>query len=370
MLKGLTQTAPLTPAAPAASSQDGPIQVADLEVVQELFQHNHWTDGLPIVVPTQERVRAMMSAINRQPHEVVAFLAPQGGPATVEKLAVNAVMAGCRPDYFPLILTAVEALADPDFDLRGHTTCGSSATPLFIVNGPVRKALYLSSSYGAFASLNPANATISRALRLIRLNIGGQVPGLTSMSTFGFPGGGIGLSVAEDEENNPWEPLHIQRGFRREDSTVTVASVLTFQNVCHQHTEDPDSLLSLIAFGAANMAYRSLDQGPINVGYVLVVLSPGHAQRLADAGYALNDVQIALRDRARLSLDEFPREVIPKLQEGGRVDGKWAYSVASPEQVVIFVAGGYRGSAIGSEPAIVMHGNHQDWKIVTKKIPV
>ncbi|MBI2936366.1 MAG: hypothetical protein HYY31_06145 [Chloroflexi bacterium] len=342
--------------------------IEDLDRVQALFAQKQWTDGLPIVVPTEARVQAMLGAVQRPPSDVVGLLAPQWGAATMERLAVNAVMAGCRPEYFPVVVAGVEAIADPAFDLLAHATCGSSTTPLFVVNGPVRKALDMSSGYGVFGAIAPANATISRALRLIRLNIGGQIPGLTSMSTFGYPGGGTGLCIAEDEEQNPWDPIHVQRGFRREDSTVTVAGILTFQNVCHQHTKQPDSLLTIIASAIANMAYRVFDQDPLDVGNVLVMLSPGYARWFAAAGYSLRDIQIALRDRARLPLGEFPQEVVPNLQKGKRINGNWVYSVAHTEQLVIFVAGGFKGSNIGSEPAIVMHTNHQDWKIVTKKI--
>ena len=339
--------------------------VGDPEAVQELFLQKQWTDGLPIVVPTEERIQAMMATAKRKPQEVVAFLAPQWGAATVEKLAVNAVMAGCRPEYFPVVTAAVEAMADPEFDLLLHATSNSSATPLAIVNGPVRKALTMNSGYGVFGSVAQANATIGRALRLIRLNIGGQIPGLTDMSTFGHPGE-YSMCIAEDEENSPWEPLHVQRGFRAEDSTVTVVWLKTFQGLGNQHAKQPDSLLTIIASSLAWMGCRHYPSDSRDVGDVLIVLSPGYAQRFAAAGFSLRDMQLFLRDRARLPLEEFPQELVPHLQRGGRIDGRHVYIAARPEQFVIFVAGGF--SADRGELAAVMHTNPHDLKIITKKI--
>ena len=340
----------------------------DSESAQEIFLERQWTDGLPIVPPTGDRVREMMGAVNRDPQDAVASLAPQWRPATIEKIAVNAVMAGCRPEYFPVVVAAVEAMADPAFDLIAHATCTSSSTPIFIVNGPVRESINLESGYALFGSAAHANATISRALRLIRRNIGGQIPGLTDMTTFGFPGGGQNLLIAENEELNPWEPLHVQRGFRPEDSTVTVATVVTFQNMCHNRTTLPESQLAVIASGIAQMGYKDYQNSPLDVGNVLVMIAPAYAQWFNEAGFTRQDIQSFLRDKSRVPLEELPPELIPNAEAGGRIDGRWVYSVARPEQIVVFVAGGYNGFRVGTEPAIVMHTNHQRWEFVTKKI--
>ena len=162
--------------------------------------------------------------------------------------------------------------------------------------------------------------------------------------------------------------MHVQRGFRAEDSTVTVAAVITFQNMCHQRVKQVDSRLTVIASGIAQMGYRDFGADPLDVGYVIVILAPAYAQLFAAAGYSLRDMQIALRDKAKLGLDLFPEECLPNLERGGRIKDGYVYSVAHPEQIVIIVAGGYNGAAVGTEPAIVMHTNHQDWKIVTKQI--
>ena len=356
-------------AASLISSQPAEVgTLEDSESAQELFLERQWTDGLPIVPPTGDRVREMMGTVSRGPQDAVASLAPQWRPATIEKIAVNAVMAGCRPEYFPVVVAAVEAMADPAFDLIAHATCTSSSTPIFIVNGPVREAINLESGYALFGSTAHANATISRALRLIRRNIGGQVPGLTDMTTFGFPGGGQNLLIPENEELNPWEPLHVQRGFRPQDSTVTVATVVTFQNMCHNRTTLPESQLAVIASGIAQMGYKDYQNSPLDVGNVLVMIAPAYAQWFDEAGFTRQDIQAFLRDKSRVPLEELPPELVPNAEAGGRIDGRWVYSVARPEQIVVFVAGGYNGFRVGTEPAIVMHTNHQRWEFVTKKI--
>ena len=353
---------------PTSAQPDLTATLEDSESPQEFFLQKGWTDGLPIVPPTEQRVREMVAAVRREPEDVVASLAPQWRPATIEKIAVNAVMAGCRPEYFPVVVAAVEAMADPAFDLIAHATCTSSSTPIFIVNGPVREAINLESGYALFGSAAHSNATISRALRLIRRNIGGQIPGLTDMTTFGFPGGGQNLLIAENEDLNPWEPLHVQRGFRPEDSTVTVATVVTFQNMCHNRTTLPESQLAVIASGIAQMGYKDYQNSPLDVGNVLVMIAPAYAQWFSEAGFTRQDIQAFLRDKSRVPLEELPPELLPNAEAGGRIDGRWVYSVARPDQIVVFVAGGYNGFRAGTEPAIVMHTNHQRWEFVTRQI--
>ena len=341
-------------------------KLEDPEAVQELFLEKQWTDGLPIVAPTEDRVQAMMATAKRMPQDIVTFLAPQWGAATIEKLAVNAVMAGCRPEYFPVVVAAVEAMAEPDFDLQLHSTCTSSTTPLIIVNGPVRKQINMNSGHSVFGSIAPANAAIGRALRLIRLNIGGQIPGLIDKSTFGFPGG-YSLCIAEDEESNPWEPLHVQRGFKAGDSTVTIAGVMSFQDVHTHRAREAESLLTIIAHSVAWMGCTAFHVNPRDIGYVLIILPPDIAQRLAEEGYSLRDVQLFLRDNSRMPLADMPQEVVPHLERLGRIDGDHVYIGGRPEQFVVFVAGGFNGGGSG-ELATIMHANPQDWKIITKTI--
>ena len=195
--------------------------IDDYDAVQNLYLERGWSDGLPITPPTPERVAAMLAASNLEPQQVVAQLPPNWGDATVERLAVNAVMAGCLPDYLPVIVAGVSAMSDPAFNLYAVQATTHSCAPLFIVNGPIRAQLGLNSGSGAYGPGWRANAAIGRAVRLALLNIGGGYPGIGDMSTQGAPSK-YTYCVAENEEANPWTPLHVERGFAPEQSTVTV----------------------------------------------------------------------------------------------------------------------------------------------------
>src|SRR6266481_4027044 len=179
------------------------------------------TDGLPVVPPTRERVERMLAGTARDRSELVGEVAPNYGRATVEKVAVNAVMAGCRPDYLPVVLAAVEAACDSAFNLHGMSTSTHFSAPLIVVNGPIRERIGLNCAFGVFGPGYRANATIGRALRLVMINVGGAKPGETSMSTFGHPGR-YTYCIGEYEEASPWTPYHVERGFQADESAVTV----------------------------------------------------------------------------------------------------------------------------------------------------
>ena len=190
----------------------------------ELYYHRGWTDGLPIVPPTEQNVSAMMRGTDLPRNHVVATLEPLGGKATVEKIAVNAVMAGCKPEYLPVVIAAVEAIADPAFDLAGSSTTTGPCAPLLVVNGPVAKQIDMNSGANALGRGWAANVSIGRALQLIQQNIGGSWPRVSDYSSLGMPGD-IGTAVAENEEQNPWAPLHVELGYGEKQNVVTVASI-------------------------------------------------------------------------------------------------------------------------------------------------
>src|SRR5436309_8723330 len=184
----------------------------DADAIERLFDRGV-TDGLPVVPPTRRLVDRAVAASGRDADELIALVPPNYGRATVEKIAVNAVMAGCRAEYLPVVLAAVEAICDEAFDLHGVSATTNAPAPLLIVNGPVRTALEINSGAGVFGPGWRANATIGRAVRLVWLNVGGARPGVISMSTFG-QSGGYTYCIAEREEESPWEPLSIEHGFR------------------------------------------------------------------------------------------------------------------------------------------------------------
>jgi hypothetical protein len=258
-----------------------------VEEVNRLFEARGWTDGLPVVPPTLTRVEAMCAASARAPAEVLGEVEPLRGEATVEKVAANAVMAGCRPEHFPVVLAAVEAVLDPAFNMRGVQTTDENVAPLLIVSGPLAAQLGINSGFGALGPGWRANATIGRAVRLVMLNLGGGWPGAVSLAGLGQPGR-YTLCLAE-REDSPWPPLHVELGYRPEQSTVTVLRAETAINVTGGLAE----LASVMASAAS--AFTMLHEGR-----VAVVVAPFVARRLAAEGRSKDDVRRWLHAEARV----------------------------------------------------------------------
>src|SRR5262245_23731123 len=263
-----------------------------------IFAHAYergWTDGLPIIPPTAERVARMVGAVDRDPAEVIAELPPRNGAATIERVAINAVMAGCRPEYLPVLVAAVRAVAHPDFNLHGIQCTTNAASPALIVNGPIAKAIGLNAGRNCLGPGVRANATIGRALRLILLKVGGGIPYELDQATHGMPGK-YTLCFAEDEENSPWEPLHVERGLRTDQSAVTAVGVNGTNNL-NAIYETEESVLRIVADGLATMGHTNMSHGG---GNVVVVFPPGHAERQVAQGYAKRDVQQFLWEHGRV----------------------------------------------------------------------
>ena len=252
------------------------------------------TDGLPVVPPTRERVARAVAASGRSGDELVALVPPALGAATVEKIAVNAVMAGCRPEYLPVVLAGVEAMCDEAFGLVGISGTTDAVAPLFIVNGPVRRSLEINAAAGALGPGARANATIGRALRLVWANVGGARPGVISMSTFGNPAR-YACCFGEHEEASPWEPLHVGHGFAAGDSTVGAIAGEPLQVVVDAHSRSAEDLLSTVA--------RSLEvigsHRQTALGDTLVVFAPEHAATIGANGWSKARARDFLWERTR-----------------------------------------------------------------------
>ncbi len=219
------------------------------ELLTRSYEHAYeqgWTDGLPIIPATPEGVERFVAASGRQADDVVAILPPRKGRATVEVIAVNAIMAGCRPEYMPVVIAAVEAVADPGYPLELMQVTTNPMTPFLLVNGPVRNRLEINYGTGCLGPGWRANSTIGRALRLVLINAGGALPGVYSKTSFGSP---LRYSYicGENEEENPWEPFHVTRGCERNDSTVTAFKASNFCNISGGEGVGPDEILRQIA---------------------------------------------------------------------------------------------------------------------------
>ena len=310
------------------------IEVADeLESIQRLYLERGWSDGLPIVPPTPERVAAMVEAVNLDPQQVVAEIPPQYGAATVERIATNAVMAGCLPEYLPILVAALEAMNDPAFNFYGIQATTHPCAPLLIINGPIRAALGFHSYSGAYGPGWRPNATIGRALRLVMLNIGGGYPGVGDMSTQGAPSK-YTYCVAENEEENPWQPLHVQRGFRLDQSTVTVLAGEPPHNINDHSGRSAEDILTIIA-GAmgvtgANNAYTG--------GETLLALGPEHAGTIAGDGLSKDDIVEWLSRRALVPLERYTEDTM--LERFGAIPEGPVPMVRNSEDLMIIVLGG------------------------------
>src|SRR5512132_708993 len=217
----------------------------DADAIEALYARGV-TDGLPVVPPTRARVARAVAAAGRDGGELIALVPPNYGRATVEKIAINAVMAGCRPEYLPVVIAAVEAVCDEAFDLHGVSATTNAPAPLVVINGPLRRALDVNCGAGVFGPGWRANATIGRALRLVCVNLGGATPGVVSMSTLAHPGR-YTYCIGEWEEQNPWSSLAVEHGFAPTDSTVAVLAADAPLGVYDHASRTAADLLATIA---------------------------------------------------------------------------------------------------------------------------
>ena len=305
----------------------------------EMLHREGWTDGLPVVIPTAERVEAMVQwSYGLDGDVVLGLMGPSQGEATVAKVAINAVMAGCRPEYFPVVLAATQAILDPTFNLGPIQETTHCVTPLIIVNGPIRSGIDLASGAGVLGPGHRANATIGRALRLIMMNVGGGYIGVGDMATFGTPAK-YSLCVAEAEEESPFAPLHAARGLELSDSAVTVVPI-----------EEPHTVVSLVdgddVAGSAERLIVALGAGLACVtstsiyngeGSVAVLINPDHAATLSKAGMSRQDVLVSIWEAAVQPRGTL-RKYLPAMVTGAD-DEELYRAVNSPEGIILAVCG-------------------------------
>jgi hypothetical protein len=267
---------------------------ASFDRINDTFYARGWTDGLPIVPPTEERVRAMLGGMpGRDADELVSIVPPRMGRATMRQIAINAVMAGCLPEYLPVVVAALRAVSDPAYGLAHRQTTTHAGAPLIIVNGPIARRLRINGGRGLFGPGWRANATIGRALRLVLVNVGGAGPEVDASQT-GHPGK-YTYCIAEYEEANPWEPLHVERGFRRESSVVTVVNTEAPHSMTENVLTDPDGIMTTFASCMATLGVNNL----YSQGHPVLVLGLEHVHHIAQAGWSKMDVKRALFERAR-----------------------------------------------------------------------
>ena len=257
------------------------IEIGGDEDEQEAMFARGWSDGLPLTPPTEERVLRMLDGSSRDPQEVIGIVPPALNAATVEKIAINAVMAGCKPEYLPVVLAAVEAVLDESFAMHGVLATTMFVGPVVVVNGPIRRQIGMNAKGNALGQGNRANSAIGRALQLVIRNIGEGRPQEVDRATLGNPGK-LGYCFAEDEEGSSWEPLSVERGAKPGTSAVTVFAGFGLQGVVDQKSRDPESLAR--SFAESLKAVHSVKLAP--ACDALIVVCPEHHRTFREAGWS------------------------------------------------------------------------------------
>jgi hypothetical protein len=322
--------------------------VADAGAANELFQQNGWTDGLPIVPPTDAIVRRFLDAVTLAPDDVVGVEPVRRRRITAEKVAIAAVMAGGLPEYMPVVIAVVQAMCVPAFGLHGSTASTGGSAPFIVVNGPIRTAIGMNATHNVLANGSRANATIGRAIRLLIINALGGIPGQLDRSTLGHPGK-FTFCVAEDEEDSAWLPLAAERchvtadgrqvqGLPPGASAVTVMAAESPHQVMNDWTRDPrDLLTTYVAAIRANMLTYSIWAG----NYALVVPKQ-HRHVLTTAGFTKQDVRAFVFEGARVTRREW--RTVGKAAVAGRKDEDAVYpALRSPDDLLVVAAGGPAG---------------------------
>ncbi|MGQ0825553.1 MAG: thioredoxin family protein [Actinomycetota bacterium] len=318
-----------------------------------------WSDGLPLVPPTPERVARMLSGTRRAPDDVVAVVPPDLVACTVEKVAINAVMAGCRPQYFPVVLAAVEAACTDEFNVHGVLATTWFAGPLVIVNGPITRTIGMNSGVNALGQGNRANATIGRALQLVVRNVGGGRPGEVDRATLGQPGK-YTFCFAEDEPGSPWEPLHVERGLTRDQSAVTLFAAEGVRGVVDQLSREPESLTRSFAACLRTVAHPK----NVIVWDAVLVVAPEHARVFREAGWSKTQLRNELKGILQIPGAEIVRGAggiaegmpegladltLPKFRDGGLQ----IVHAGGGAGLFSAIIGGWASGTVGSEPVTV-----------------
>lgn len=296
-----------------------------------------WTDGLPIIPPTEECVADMIVAAGRPPDEVIASLPPSNGAATTEKIAINAVMAGCLPEYMPALVATVEAISETPFNLDGVQATTNPAGVALVFNGPVRKQLDINCERNCLGQGWRANATLGRAIRLIMLNVGGGKPGASDKAIHGFPGK-YTFCFGEMEEGSPWDPLHVERGFKRQDSTVTVVAAAGTSNCVLGNFLTIEAMLDVMA---NSMSYVGNSNVILGGGEPLVILTPAHAELASNKGMSKPDVKRCVWEKSGAPLSAIPsaatteRLLVRLIVNNGVIK-----PCKRPEDIMLVIAGG------------------------------
>ena len=332
------------------------VELAAQEDTWESMWDRGWSDGLPVVPPTEERVLRMLEGTTRDPSDLVAVVPPALAECSVEKVAANAVMAGCAPEHMPVVIAALEGACTDEFNMHGVLATTMSVGPVLVVNGPVAQRVGMNSGLNALGQGNRANSTIGRALQLVVRNVGGGRPGGVDRATFGSPAK-VGFCFAEDEAGSPWTSLAESRGWRADQSTVTVFAGESPRIFADERSRSPESLTRHLA-----QALQATVSPRMMLGMdAMLVLSPEHMARYADAGWSRDRFLDELSAELLCDADELLAGVrgvaaglpaaaagqkVPKFRPGGLL----VAHAGGPAGLFSAIIGGWANGPRGSDP--------------------
>jgi hypothetical protein len=313
------------------------LEVDDAFEANELFQRNGWTDGLPIVPPTKEGVARFLEAAALQAGDTIGVEPVRRRRISAEKVAIAALMAGCLPEYMPVVVAIIKSMCEPQYGLHGTTSSTGGAAPFIVVNGPVRLSLGMNATHNALGNASRANAAIGRSVRLFLINVLGSVPGQLDRATLGHPGK-FTFCVAEDEEDSPWVPLSVERGVPAGTSTVTVMAAGSPHQILNEWTHDPKALLDTYAAALrANMLTYSIWEG----NYAFVIPKQNR-EVFAKAGWTKQNIRDYTFEVARVRRGDW--RSVGKADVAGRKDEEQIYcALRSPDDLLVIAAGGPAG---------------------------
>ena len=305
----------------------------------EAYYEQGWTDGLPVVPPSDASVEAMLAAGGFRGDEVIGEIAGRNTEVVADKVAINAILAGCRPEYLPVVVAALRGLCHPDFAYHGPASSTGGSAMVLIVNGPIARRLGINHGNNALGQGHRPNATIGRAVRLVMMNAMNTRPGFLDRATLGNPGK-YTVCFAETEDDHPWEPLHVSRGCASGDSAVTVIATNSLYQVYNQLAATPEPLLLCFADALANLGSPNLK----GFNQSLIVLAGEHTEILRSSGWSRRQMQQFLIEHARRRVAD--------LKRAGRLPGvveavdetTWRHVFQRPDDILIACAGGRAGS--------------------------
>ncbi len=338
--------------------QSASYEISDMAEAFEFYYAKGWTDGLPIIPPTEISIRAMLDAAGVEPDEEIVFIEHRHVSVKGVKVAINAVMAGCKPEDMPVIVASIEAMGDPRWGYHGAATSTGGAAVFMLVNGPIARELGINYGDNLFGPGRRANATIGRAVRLVMRNVIGTLPGTLDRSTLGH-GGKYSFCIAENEEESPWPPLHVERGFQPETSTVTLLAALAPHQFYNQLSNTTEGILTTVC------AHMRISAGVGMQPQYILVIAGEHMQVMAKEGWSKDDIKRFCFEHTQSSHAELKRINVMPGKINHEDESMMKPLVSSPEDFIVIAA----GSRVGAFSAFIpCWGSKLISESVTKEI--